>query len=60
MIEILDHRFVNHKSVEMICWQCGYVIWRCKDSEEVDEAIQTLAGTRLRCGKAWHVTIPVP
>ncbi len=58
-IAVLDHTFINHKSVEMICWGCGYVIWRCKDADEVESAMTQIDGQKSRCGKSWGRTIPV-
>ena len=58
-IAVLDHSFVNHKSEEMICWQCGYVIWRCDTAAEVASAINDLSGHLRACGKQWHETTPV-
>jgi hypothetical protein len=58
-IRILDHAFVNHKSEEMICWGCGFVIWRCANATEVESAIVQLGGKKLACGKRWHHQIPV-
>lgn len=51
---VQNHNFVNHKSEEMICWDCGYVIWRCKTDEEVLNTMKDLEGYAWKCPKKWH------
>jgi hypothetical protein len=58
-IAVLDHVFTDFKSEEMICWPCGYVIWRCADAAEVESAIVQIDGKKLACGKRWHHQVPV-
>lgn len=58
-IAVLNHSFVNHKSSEMICWDCGFVLWRCDTEKEATDAIVAIAGKKLACGKRWHHSIAV-
>lgn len=60
-MKVNNHNFVNHKSDEMICWQCGYVIWRCDTPEKALEAIDMLTGDKnipkdfyKTCPEKWH------
>lgn len=51
------HKFCNFKSEEMICWQCGYVIWRCQTNDEIEDAILQLADNPVflnECPGTWH------
>jgi hypothetical protein len=51
------HKFVNHKSEEMICWTCGYVTPRVADP--VAWMAEEEGGMVYLCG-AWHGTSKVP
>ncbi len=59
MIEFNKHRFRNYGSCEMICMQCGYVIWTCESAADVEEALNDLAADSendkyLTCPESWH------
>lgn len=56
-IQCKGHNFVNHKSEEMICWDCGFVIWKCNNESEVLTALQTVDGldfSKQDCPGKWH------
>lgn len=48
------HNFTDHKSVERICWACGYVTDRGLDEKETKNWIKREEGCELHCGGAWH------
>jgi hypothetical protein len=55
MIKVNGHTFVNHKSEEMICWACGFVL----GGQELDEAevIEQLKEGQIslqQCPNKWH------
>ncbi len=52
MTEFWGHRFIDFKSVERICWACGYVIGRDWTPDEAREWIKEHEGCELWCGKA--------
>lgn len=49
---IHGHHFKNFKSEEMICWACGFVIWRCASEAEAEKALAALDGGA--CPGEWH------
>lgn len=48
------HRWINFKSSEMLCPNCGYVLWRCTTEEEIVKAMTILGGGVWNCPKIWH------
>lgn len=61
MTAALGHRFSPFKSEEMICWTCGYVIWRVDSDTDAAEAIKLIErGEEAHCGGAWHRQIRRP
>lgn len=48
------HNFTDFKSVERICWACGYVIDRNDNESQVKKWIKREEGCELHCGGAWH------
>lgn len=57
-MKVNNHNFVNHKSEEMICWQCGYVIWRCDIPEKALEAIEMLTEDRYYIAGKKNIKMP--
>ena len=57
MIQIRDHKFVNHKSAEQICWGCGFVIPRGLEQNEIVAFIERESPGLTFCGGAWHVLL---
>jgi hypothetical protein len=56
-VQAFGHTFTKHKSEEMICWACGYVIWLVDTGTEAEEAVREIeGGDEIHCGGAWHVT----
>lgn len=48
------HAFVPFKSVEMICWACGFVLSRTADKSDAERELLSLDGGA--CPKVWHGT----
>jgi hypothetical protein len=54
------HHFEDFKSVEQICWRCGYVITRGNTAEETEAWMRREEqGSRIGCGGKWHVLVDV-
>lgn len=51
-VECHGHVFVPFKSVESICWACGFVTWTVETPEEADRALRDLGGGT--CPGHWH------
>lgn len=54
-MSVFGHRFTNFKSVEEICWPCGYVIPRGMTDAETEKWICCEERAELHCGGKWHV-----
>ena len=57
MIVCHGHQFVSHKSSEMICWSCGFVIWSVESVQDAEQALTELQGGQ--CPDRWHAQ-PLP
>lgn len=44
-IKALGHRFIPYGQVEMLCRPCGFVIWKCEDEAEAEQAVRDLGGS---------------
>ncbi len=54
-MDVFGHHFRDFKSVEKICWACGYVIPRVSTCDEAAGFIVQHDGSEVWCGGAWHV-----
>jgi len=58
MIVCHGHQFVPHKSSEMICWSCGFVIWSVESVQDAEQALTELQGgqgaMREKNNKVYH------
>lgn len=54
-MQVLGHTFVNHKSEEMICWQCGFVLGG--QNQNKSDILKELSWDGFHtqdCPKRWH------
>lgn len=51
--KVYGHTFVDFKSVEKICWKCGYVTPRCESDRDLKMFICDY-GHPQYCPDRWH------
>ena len=59
-MQLHGHYFNDFKSVEQICWTCGYVVPRGMNAKEAESFMLGMEGSnKIGCGGKWHNLRPV-